>query len=92
MSEAQRQFLKAFRSLVSSVSSVQISLSACTVHRTVKVGGEWGGTAGLGVDGREWFPNTGEYFSFLCSGGGLGTREEITILLTNSPSLPVDVS
>lgn len=32
LSEAQRQFLKAFQSLVSSVSSVKISLSACTVH------------------------------------------------------------
>lgn len=70
LSEAQRQFFKAFQSLVSSVSSVQISLSACTVHWTVKVGGEWGGTVGLGVDRREWklcrwFSNTGEYFPFL---------------------------
>lgn len=54
-----------------------------------RLGWEWTEENGNYVGG---FQTLGNTFHFFFSGGGLGTREEITILLTNSPSLPVDVS
>lgn len=56
----------------------------------------WDGWVGSGLEENGNYVGVsqtlGITFHFFFSGGGLGAREEITILLTNSPSLPVDVS